>query len=620
MSDEKTRSLKQDVQMIKRACAIIHQMLPGYISASLANATFTSFIPYIAIYMSALIIDELVGGRNLKTLILYVAIAAGGTLILDIFNKIIERKVKIQEAMFGTKFDNYLNDIKLSMDFSKLEDPKCSELREKIFQNMFAVNGGLAQVVKQITSIYANLLTAILAIIVSCEAICTVPRSGQGVTGAINSGWFSVLLVLVIIICIAFTVKNSKTFSIKSFKLFQYGAKYNGYLVYYIYNYLRDDKAGKDVRIFDQRELLLNEMTDKGILPWWNSMGGNYALLQKYLGINVAISPLIGGFIYVFIGLKALTGTISLGSVTKSYAAINQLVSAVSNLFSSFSQIRTNNNYLGLIYQFIDMPAEEQTGEVIPAAKDGRWVIEFHNVSFRYPSCKNFVLKNLSMKISSDSRTAVVGMNGSGKTTMIKLLCRLYTPDSGHITLNGRDINSYEYDAYLKLFSVVFQDLRLLAFTVGQNVAASVAYDEQKVWNALESAGISDRVEEFPLKLKQPLYKYFEENGIDVSGGEEQKIAIARAVYKDAPFVVLDEPTASLDPLAEYEIYSKFNKIIGEKAAVFISHRLSSCRFCDTIAVFHNGELIQQGTHDELLRNEDGKYYELWNAQAQYYA
>jgi ATP-binding cassette subfamily B protein len=172
----------------------------------------------------------------------------------------------------------------------------------------------------------------------------------------------------------------------------------------------------------------------------------------------------------------------------------------------------------------------------------------------------------------------------------------------------------------MDIFSVVFQDFKLFSFSLGQNIAASVDYDEELAERYLTEAGFAERFQEMEKGFETALYKDFEEDGVEISGGEAQKIAIARALYKDAPFIVLDEPTAALDPIAEFEIYSKFNEIVGDKTAIYISHRLSSCRFCDDIAVLHEGELIQRGSHDGLIAEEDGKYYELWNSQAQYYA
>ena len=181
------------------------------------------------------------------------------------------------------------------------------------------------------------------------------------------------------------------------------------------------------------------------------------------------------------------------------------------------------------------------------------------------------------------------------------------------------EISKYDYDEYIALFSVVFQDFKLFSFSLGQNVAAGVTYDKERAKECLIKAGLGERLEEMPEGLDTCLYRDFGENGVEISGGEAQKAALARALYKDAPFVILDEPTAALDPVAEYEVYSRFNEIAGDRTAVYISHRLSSCRFCDTVVVFDKGRLVQKGGHDELVLAKDGMYYQLWHAQAQYY-
>ena len=245
--------------------------------------------------------------------------------------------------------------------------------------------------------------------------------------------------------------------------------------------------------------------------------------------------------------------------------------------------------------------------------------MEFKDVSFKYPGAYTYAIRHVNMKFKIGEKLAVVGMNGSGKTTFIKLMCRLYDPTEGEILLNGVNIKKYDYDEYLSVFSVVFQDFKLFSFTLGENVAADSDYNVEKVMEALEQAGFSERLAKMPDGIKTSLYKDFDKSGVEISGGEAQKIALARALYKDAPFIILDEPTAALDPFAEYEIYSRFNNIVGDKTAIYISHRLSSCRFCDKIAVFDNGSIVQRGSHDELVADKNGKYYELWHAQAQYY-
>ena len=211
----------------------------------------------------------------------------------------------------------------------------------------------------------------------------------------------------------------------------------------------------------------------------------------------------------------------------------------------------------------------------------------------------------------------MVGKNGSGKTTLIKLLVRLYEPTEGEILLNGVNIKEYDYDEYIDAFSVVFQDFKLLSLKLGENVSASSSYDEKKVADALSKTGM----EAFYKKHggEAYLYQNFDIGGIEASGGEAQKIAMARAIYHGGKIFILDEPTAALDPISEAEIYSHFDNITSKNTAIYISHRLSSCKFCDKIAVMDEGSLVQYGNHNELVSDINGKYYELWNAQAKYY-
>ncbi len=240
-------------------------------------------------------------------------------------------------------------------------------------------------------------------------------------------------------------------------------------------------------------------------------------------------------------------------------------------------------------------------------------------MSFSYPNTGVKVLDNVSITLHSGEKLSVVGLNGAGKTTFIKLLCRLYDTDSGEILLDGVNIKSYDYDDYMKLFAVVFQDFRLLAFSVDENVLLGKEEPPEVVDSLLEKVGLDEKVKSLPNGRDTMMFKMFDKEGVELSGGEQQKLAIARALYKDAPVVILDEPTAALDPVAEYEIYKQFDELVGGKTAVYISHRLSSCKFCDHIAVFYEGTIKEFGTHDELLRRQDGLYAEMFKAQAQYY-
>ena len=251
--------------------------------------------------------------------------------------------------------------------------------------------------------------------------------------------------------------------------------------------------------------------------------------------------------------------------------------------------------------------------------RDRAYQVEFKDVSFKYPGTEIWALRHVNVKFQIGSRMAIVGENGSGKTTFIKLLCRLYDPQEGEILLNGINIKKYDYREYMDIFSIVFQDFQLLSQPLGNNVAGGKEYDPERVIKALEDAGFGERLKTMPEGLNTLLYRQYEDTGVEISGGEAQKIAIARALYRNAPFLVLDEPTAALDPIAEAEIYAQLNQIVEDRTAIYISHRLSSCRFCDEILVFDRGQVVQRGSHEELLGDGAGKYSALWNAQAQYY-
>ena len=278
-----------------------------------------------------------------------------------------------------------------------------------------------------------------------------------------------------------------------------------------------------------------------------------------------------------------------------------------------------NVAFAGDYIEYMALPQCKHEG-CIPVEKrrDNRFLVEFDHVSFKYPGSEVYVIRDLSLKFEIGEKMAIVGRNGSGKTTFIKLLCRLYDVTEGCIKVNGIDIRKYDYAEYCDLFAVVFQDFQVFAFPLGENVAAGSDVDRERAVDALERAGVRERYRTLTDGLGTSVGKEFEENGVTFSGGEKQKIAIARAIYKNAPFVIMDEPTAALDPESECEVYAGFDKMVGNKTAIYISHRLASCRFCGDILVFDRGAVVQRGRHEELERQE-GLYRELWNAQAQYY-
>ena len=379
---------------------------------------------------------------------------------------------------------------------------------------------------------------------------------------------------------------------------------------------------GKDIRIFKMHDLI----EKKG-----EAARDEIENVQKKSisdGLKVSVFSLLSQnmFIvaaYLFVGIKAIYGMISIGDMTKYIGAITLLQGEISSLFSILIELNTHNTYLESYSEFMELQNEKYDG-TLPIEKrlDNEYELEFRNVSFHYPNNARMVLRNVSIKLTSGSKIAIVGANGSGKTTFIKLLCRLYDPTEGEILLNGIDIRKYDYYEYIRLFSIVFQDYKLFSFSVAENVAAGSEYDKKRVIESLQEAGIYERVLEMKKGIDSKILKDQQdgdEEGIEISGGEKQKIALARSLYRDAPIVVLDEPTSALDPIAEQDIYRRFNDMVACKTAVFISHRMSSCRFCDEIVVFDDGQIMENGTHEELVSDVTGVYNRMWNAQAQYY-
>ncbi len=489
-------------------------------------------------------------------------------------------------------------------------------LRQEIIDNRQA--GGLRSLMMQFTFSISSVITLVVSFAMSVSLFTKhSPKPLTGLLAFADSRLSSLLMLLLTALLAAllirFTMENRKQqFSRRrelslSQKLFRY----------FLDDYLDDSKAGKDVRIFHQRGLI-RHASDQAFLQYKEQQKTlqqeDFRMMRRVDAVETGLS----GFVYALVALKALAGAFGVGSLVKYVGLISELIYAILHLSYNVEGVRSNNRYLERLFLYLDQESSLHSGTREPE-QGASHTMEFRNVSFRYPGSEDYALRELNITLHAGERLAVVGRNGSGKTTMIKLLCRLYDPDEGSILLDGIDIRDYSYEAYQALFSVVFQDFKLFSFSLGQNVAAQRDYDTAKAERCLTLAGLGERLKNLPQGLETPIYKDFEENGVEISGGEAQKIAIARALYKDAPFMILDEPTAALDPLAEYEIYSKFNEIVGEKSAVFISHRLSSCRFCHKIAVFREGRLVQHGTHENLLAEQGSHYAELWNAQAQYY-
>lgn len=581
---------------------------------SIAASVVGSVLPFIGLFLSAYVLDGLQNGEEMKKLLEVSFLAVTAVFLLTGLEAYFKKCKEVHTVQCGKRYDTLMSMKTISMDFPLLDSPAVNDIRTKITHDN-DWGAGFYSLVWQLPWLLDSVIGAVLSMVLLVPMFV---RQSMFTDAA------AVVLLLLFVVVI---VSNIWFISVKKkehYRLLDDLLLDKSYLGYFLWRG-QDYHYGKDIRIYRVKPLIETKLQGDVAIrnEWTNQVVKNQMQSGFYRNFSTGF---LQAAAWIFVVLRAASGVLTVGAVVKYAGMIYKFSQSVAEAFFALEEYAVSSGRQMSTMEYLNLPDILKKGK-LPVEKrafcdggDNEYEIEFMDVSFQYPGSDVYALHHVSLKLQIGQRLAVVGMNGSGKTTFIKLLCRLYDPTEGEIRLNGVDIKKYDYDEYMSIFSVVFQDFKLFSFRLGQNVAASVDYDPARVEACLEKAGLGDYLSKMPDGMETCLYKDFEENGIEISGGEAQKIALARALYKDAPFIILDEPTAALDPVAEYEVYSKFNEIVGDKTAVYISHRLSSCRFCDEIIVFDRGQIVQQGSHEALVLEEGGKYYELWHAQAQYYA
>ena len=616
---DKQVSTRELLSLYVRSYKDIDKHAPGILAAYILYAVVSASIPYATIYLSAQINNELAGERRLEQLWFWVMLTIGIESLLALLNGILARWKNVKMELFERRQQLFMDKM-LDMDYADVDKQENRDLYAQIQQNENWAGRGLWRVMLHGEQMFKGFFGIMGAAALTVSLFMTLVPEDTGRYTVLNHPIFicGVIVLLLIVTMIGPVCANILSEEMANTAK---QATFANRLYARFFNIGSNPSKAMDLRMYDQVKLVdeyLRIAVKEGYVRVLNKIfAGKVGILNAF---GKGVSAIFTGMIYLFVCLKSWAGAFGIGSITQYVSSVTALSRNMASLVETLGDMRSNASFLQTTYQFLDIPNNMYQGS-LPTEKrrDRQYEVEFKDVSFKYPGSEIWALRHVSMKFKVGNRLAVVGENGSGKTTFIKLLCRLYDPQEGQILLNGIDIRKYNYRDYMNVFSVVFQDFQLVSQPLGANVAGCMEYDRAKVERCLVDAGFGERLKDLPKGLDTYLYKDFAEDGVDVSGGEAQKIAIARALYKDAPFIILDEPTASLDPIAEAEIYSKFNDIAGDKTAIYISHRLSSCKFCDEIAVFHEGAVIQQGSHEELVADESGKYYELWHAQAQYY-
>ncbi len=576
-------------------------------------SVFVGVRPFISVILTGMLVDAVYEGESLEQLLRYAAVGVGGIFLMSavegimvmFFNRKLEYMQEIQAQPMNRK--------SMAMDYEYLEDVEIHEMRQRIERF-----GGWS-LSANILSVLSKLLAAISSVFMSiCVVVPMFVRSSHSISeGFIGSWAMSLLLFAAVLLLVLFEFKMGKHFSKLEANARKEMSGDEARSKYYL-DILSGYEKQKDLRICKQQKLYEKEFS--GIdLHVKKTVGKMMKFITRELFVRESVSALTGYLVYIFAGLLACVGMISIGGVVTYAASILKFMDTIGKFAYYMSWVSGNVTFAEDYVKYMDLPQRKHEG-TIPMEKrqDGKFSVEFDHVSFKYPESDTYVIKDLNLKFVIGEKMAIVGRNGSGKTTFIKLLCRMYDVTEGSIKVNGIDIRKYDYAEYCKLFSVVFQDFQVFSFPLGENVAAGSTVDEKRAVDALARSGMEERYKRLPNGLSTSIGKEFDESGVTFSGGEKQKIAIARAIYKDAPFVIMDEPTAALDPESECEVYAGFDKMVGNKTAIYISHRLASCRFCEDILVFDKGNVVQRGRHEEL-EHQEGLYHELWDAQAQYY-
>ena len=369
----------------------------------------------------------------------------------------------------------------------------------------------------------------------------------------------------------------------------------------------------KDVRLFQMQDTVLEEMAQRqqNSLKYCTIFNHRFAMLFSE---SVFLGNMMNGFFYMFVILKVYVKSIPVGDFVTYAGTITKLNDAISTFPIIYTDLMMLFHYMSYYNTFLQLADQKEDSDEISLQEDS--VITFDHVTYAYPGSNQPALHDVSLTLEPHKKTAIVGLNGAGKTTLIKLLCGLYEPSEGTIRIDGKPVTAKQLSALQNKFGVVFQDFALFAGTLKENITCTPNEKDEAIRDVLNRSGFAKRLATLPDDIHTMLG--VQENGIQLSGGEAQKVAIARALYADRPWIILDEPTAALDPLSEIEIYTHLNELIQNKSAIYISHRMSSCQFCDDILVFEHGNLIQRGSHAQLLQ-QDGLYQQLWTAQAAYF-
>ena len=582
------------------------QRSPFTIPLSFIAALCEVLSPFITIFLPKLIIDGLQIARSsnvtdlnlVEDLFQKITIAIALLLLTSVVKNIARTIVQVHSMQNRFNLLIETENKTATMDYANYENPAGQTARQKAYDALSSVAGGGETVVAHSTLFVAHLLGLCLYFYV------------------ISSLHLGIMLLMIFGSILSFWVKNKA----QKYEVAQRDEqadlmkKRN-----YIHDRAIDYQNAKDIRLYDMSAWLQSLMES-----FLNQiMKLRHRTLSTYLGadsMDIIVACVRDGLAYAYLIGQVLSGNLTVGDCTLFLAVITGISNWINLLMEDLHWILRGSRDIGYVRAYLAIPDRPHNDQGLNEIPSSQPEIIFEHVSFRYPGSETWILQDISLRISPGEKIALVGVNGAGKTTCVKLLTGLYQPTAGRILINGVESSRYQRDAYFKLFTTVFQEVRILAMDIAHNVALcpSADIDEARVLECLHLAGLDETMANLPQGIKTPLTRVLADDGLDLSGGQAQKLMLARALYRKAPVIILDEPTAALDPIAEASQYHSYNDLIGQKTSLFISHRLASTRFCDKIALLEDGNITELGSHNELMQL-NGFYANMFKTQAQYY-
>ena len=593
---KKIKELISAFRYVPKLFRLVYQTDKLYLFYLLCETICFALIPYPATFLVKYAFDALENNMPFSQFsVICIALILTGFLmsvLKSYFNSIRPGRTSLVVG----KLYNAFHKKSMEMDYELLAEKETQELQ--VFADKF-IKRMLSNTVWNFVSLFSSLI----AFIISCVMLVHI----------------HILLIGVIILGLLIDSVLSVIFVSIQTKLDGKIILIDRYIKYY-QDVATDEAAAKDIRIFQMGQPMKDKteayLDDKFKLERKKK---HYANIKGFLSLLNTHG--IDFLIYAVLGYSVLQHTISIGLFSLAVSNIVLFRTYFQKISSVLVGYSETAKYIEYYNRFLSIESKfRKTGtEPICFSKDDSYTIEFRDVSFRYPGQNEYALRHFNLIIQNKEKIAIVGENGAGKSTFVKLLMRLYDPTEGAIYINGIDIKRYDYDQYLALFAPIFQDYKLFAFTLEENISSFDESTPEAVQEAAEKGGIAERVDQCEDGYNTYLSKLFDENGIEFSGGEQQKIALARTYFKSqVQITILDEPTSALDARAEYQLYQRFNDLIGDNTAFFISHRLSSALFCDKILVIKDQRVSEYGSHTELMVQK-GYYYKLFQMQSEYY-